>query len=86
VVRLCARRREAHWCGGHARRIAEFERELIRERTSEGRRAQANGVRFGRKPKLTAHQRAEPLQRRSTGEALATIARTCNVNRNDSIA
>src|SRR6266403_4977115 len=38
--------------------IAEFERELIRERTGEGRtRAMANGVRFGRKPKLSAHQR-----------------------------
>jgi len=31
--------------------IAEFERELIRERTGEGRkRAMQNGVRFGRKP------------------------------------
>jgi len=37
--------------------IAEFERDLIRERTGEGRkRAMANGVRFGRKPKLTDHQ------------------------------
>jgi DNA invertase Pin-like site-specific DNA recombinase len=35
---------------------AEFERELIRARTDEGRkRAQARGVRFGRKLKLTAH-------------------------------
>jgi len=37
--------------------LAEFERELIRARTDEGRkRAQARGVRFGRKLKLTAHQ------------------------------
>ena len=34
--------------------VAEFERELIRERTGEGRkRAMANGVRFGRKRKLS---------------------------------
>jgi DNA invertase Pin-like site-specific DNA recombinase len=34
--------------------LAEFERELIRARTSEGRaRAVANGVKLGRKPKLT---------------------------------
>ena len=35
--------------------IAEFERELIRARTGEGRkRAQARGVKFGRPPKLSA--------------------------------
>jgi DNA invertase Pin-like site-specific DNA recombinase len=61
--------------------IAEFERELTRERTTEGRkRAKANGVRFGRKPKLTPHQRAEALQRRGAGETLATVARTYNVS------
>ena len=33
--------------------LAEFERELIRARTSEGRkRAVARGVKLGRKPKL----------------------------------
>src|ERR1035438_1535771 len=37
--------------------LAEFERELIRARTGEGRaRAVANGVRLGRKPTLTHHQ------------------------------
>jgi DNA invertase Pin-like site-specific DNA recombinase len=37
--------------------LAEFERHLILARTSEGRkRVQQRGVRFGRKPKLTAHQ------------------------------
>jgi Resolvase, N terminal domain len=37
--------------------LAEFEHELIRARTGEGRdRAKANGVRLGRKPTLTHHQ------------------------------
>ena len=45
--------------------IAEFECELIRERTGEGRkRAMANGVKFGRKPKLSPYQRAEAIKRR----------------------
>jgi DNA invertase Pin-like site-specific DNA recombinase len=36
--------------------LAEFERELIRARTGEGRRrAKDRGVRFGRPPTLTAH-------------------------------
>jgi DNA invertase Pin-like site-specific DNA recombinase len=46
--------------------LAEFERHLILARTTEGRtRAQARGIRFGRKPKLTAHQRQEALARRA---------------------
>jgi len=61
--------------------LAEFERELIRARTDEGRkRAQARGVRFGRKLKLTAHQRQEALARREAGEALAEIGRSYNVS------
>ena len=44
--------------------LAEFERELIRARTSEGRaRAVTNGVRLGRKPTLTPHQRREAIKR-----------------------
>ena len=45
--------------------IADFERELIRERTGAGRRrAMANGVKFGRKPKLSEYQRKEAIRRR----------------------
>ena len=39
--------------------LAEFECELIRARTGEGR-----------KPKLTAHQPREALQRRDAGEPI----------------
>jgi DNA invertase Pin-like site-specific DNA recombinase len=61
--------------------LAEFERELIRARTDEGRkRAQARGVKFGRKPALTTHQRQEALARRAAGEALVDIGRSYNVS------
>jgi DNA invertase Pin-like site-specific DNA recombinase len=61
--------------------LAEFERHLILARTSEGRnRAQARGVRFGRRPKLTAHQQQEALARRANGEALVDIARSYAVS------
>jgi DNA invertase Pin-like site-specific DNA recombinase len=60
--------------------IAEFERELIRERTGEGRkRAMAAGVKFGRKPKLSPYQRDEAIKRRGAGETLASIAKTYGV-------
>jgi DNA invertase Pin-like site-specific DNA recombinase len=61
--------------------LAEFERELIAERTGEGRaRAMAQGVVFGRKPKLTHHQRLEAIARRDAGETVASIARSYNVH------
>ena len=61
--------------------LAEFERELIRTRTGEGReRAKARGVRMGRKPKLTPHQRKEALGRRNAGEPLVDIARSYAVS------
>jgi DNA invertase Pin-like site-specific DNA recombinase len=61
--------------------LAEFERELIRARTSEGRtRAKARGVRLGRKPKLTLHQQREAIKRRESGEAIREIARSYNVH------
>lgn len=61
--------------------LAEFERQLIRARTSEGRgRALARGVKMGRKPKLTPHQVKEVLQRKENGEAVREIARSYNVH------
>jgi hypothetical protein len=52
--------------------LAEFERELIRARTGEGRaRAVANGVRLGRKPTLTHHQQLD----RSSASMRATRRR-----------
>ncbi len=62
--------------------IAEFERELIRARSKEGMaRAKACGVKFGRKPKLTAHQKREAIKRRDSGkESLAYIGLSYNVS------
>jgi len=62
--------------------LAEFERDLIRARTGEGRaRAVARGQRMGRPPKLTPHQKQEAIKRRDIGnETLADIARSYNVS------
>ena len=61
--------------------IAEFERDLIRERTGEGRkRAMANGVRFGRKAKLSKYQRKEALRCRAAGKTLASTAKSYAVD------
>jgi DNA invertase Pin-like site-specific DNA recombinase len=61
--------------------IADFERDLIRERTGEGRRrAMAAGVKFGRKRKLSEYQRAEAIKRRGAGETLASIAKSYGVD------
>ncbi len=38
------------------------------------------GVQFGRKLKLTPHQRQEALTRREAGEALVEIGRSYNVS------
>jgi DNA invertase Pin-like site-specific DNA recombinase len=61
--------------------LAEFERELIRARTSAGRdRARAQGVRFGRKPKLTAHQCAHALKMLNAGEPQSAVAKVLGVD------
>jgi DNA invertase Pin-like site-specific DNA recombinase len=63
--------------------LAEFERELIKARTAEGReRAKARGVRLGRKPKLTAHQIDEIRKRKLAGESVRELGRSYNVSPN----
>jgi DNA invertase Pin-like site-specific DNA recombinase len=61
--------------------LAEFERELIRSRCGEGMvRAKERGVRFGRPPKLTPHQRQEARARLEAGESQTDIARSYAVD------
>ena len=62
--------------------LAEFERDLIRARTGEGReRAKARGVKMGRPHKLTDHQKREAIKRRERGdESLTEIGRSHNVS------
>jgi DNA invertase Pin-like site-specific DNA recombinase len=57
--------------------LAEFERHLIAARVQEGRkRAVANGVKLGRKAKLTPHQLREAARRRAAGETLTDLAKS----------
>jgi DNA invertase Pin-like site-specific DNA recombinase len=61
--------------------LATFERHLINARTSEGRkRAQANGVRFGRPLKLSPFQIKEALARKANGEPMSDIGRSYGVS------
>jgi DNA invertase Pin-like site-specific DNA recombinase len=61
--------------------IAEFERDLIRERTGAGRdAARERGVRFGRPRKLNSDQVKLASQLLAEGKAVRDIARTFNVH------
>jgi len=63
--------------------LSEFERELIKARTGEGRaRAKLAGVRMGRKPKLSAHQITEIRERKRLGESVRYLARSYGVSPN----
>ncbi len=66
----------------HMAGFAEFAREIILERTAEGRaHAKSRGVNLGRKPKLTEHQRREAKARRDAGEETkAEIGGSYNVS------
>ncbi len=61
---------------------AKLERRRIIDRTARGRAdAKAKGVKFGRKPTLTPHQKHEAIKRRDRdGETLRSIARSYNVS------
>ena len=59
---------------------AKLERRRIIERTARGRAdAKAQGVKFGRKPKLTPHQQREAKERLAAGETQRCVARSYNV-------
>lgn len=60
---------------------AKLERRRIAERTANGRAtAKAQGVKFGRKPKLTLHQQREAAARVAAGEPQRAVARSYNVS------
>jgi len=62
--------------------LAEFERELIKARTSEGRkRAQERGVKFGPKFKLSSAQRNFVAQQRALGESVRQLAGILGVSK-----
>lgn len=62
--------------------VAEFERDLLIERTQSGLvRAKANGTRLGRKPSLSPDQMAEVLRRRQEGISLGKLAKEFGVSR-----
>ena len=56
--------------------VAEFERDLLIERTHAGIvRARAEGTVMGRPPALTAMQQAEVMQRLAAGESVSQLVR-----------
>ena len=60
--------------------MAEFERELIRERIQAGlRRARAQGKRLGRPPRVYHRDRVLPL--RQAGKSIRTIAQELEISR-----
>jgi DNA invertase Pin-like site-specific DNA recombinase len=61
--------------------LAQEERERIVRRAKDGRTlARARGVRFGPKPKLSAHQRREALQHLQAGESTRALGRSYDVS------
>lgn len=62
--------------------VAEFERDLLRERTASGlARAKASGKPLGRPPALSKSQVATALQKLASGASVASVARELNASR-----
>ena len=62
--------------------VAEFERDLLVERTQAGlSRAKAEGKRLGRPASLTAEQRRSVLRRLEEGAAVSALAREFRTSR-----
>lgn len=62
--------------------VAEFERDLLIERTQAGlARARAEGKTLGRRPALTTLQQAAAMARLMAGESVAKVARDYGTTR-----
>lgn len=62
--------------------VAEFERDLLVERTQAGlARARIEGKKLGRPPSLNADQLNQVIARRGSGESLGCLAKTYGVSR-----
>jgi putative DNA-invertase from lambdoid prophage Rac len=62
--------------------VAEFERDLLRERTAAGiERAKAEGKQPGRPSRLTGEQRSEIVARLAKGETIYSLAKEFKVDR-----
>jgi putative DNA-invertase from lambdoid prophage Rac len=62
--------------------VAEFERDLLIERTQSGlRRAKAEGKEFGRPSALSTDQRSAVLERLAAGASVAALAREFSTSR-----
>ncbi|TCJ39113.1 recombinase family protein [Frankia sp. BMG5.11] len=62
--------------------VAEFERDLLIERTQAGlTRAKAEGKKLGRRPSLSNEQQAEVRAKRAEGHSLGGLAKSYGVSR-----
>lgn len=62
--------------------FAEFERDLIRQRTADGRAAaKVRGVRFGRKSTITPERKAAIIDMRETGKTVPELVKTFGLGR-----